>query len=222
MFSAALPADPAPHTSQWAIEILDELRIALLECVLVLAVLPEETGLSFGALSEDLDAAHRHAKEAHHAASLLRQESTPSSPEGRRHPHTVLLEYRQGIASVVAAPSLIEHIERRVWEGVTDSHVHAEPGRCAARMERGSRLCGARTLYRDAESFGVHCYRHASEDERRRDQLVEAHLHESIQALAVGYKQAFGREVAAAWLRRRQQSPRWFDRAQLTPQTGAS
>lgn len=58
----------------------------------------------------------------------------------------------------------------------------------------------------------MHCYRHANENERNVDWQVEAELYERERELVSGYQREFGREVAAAWMQRRRQSPRWFDR----------
>lgn len=225
MFPSASPAQLAPPTSQWALEILDELRIALLECVLVLEVLPEEAGLHFGGLAEELDAAHRGAREAHHAASLLREGAeldTYRDERCRRHPHTLLSEHlaavRQGAVVVAPAESLAEHVERRVWgaaAGGPGADRELRP-RCTARIGQDSRWCSAEVLYRDAESFGVHCYRHATDSERHHDLVTEAQLYEHELELMSGYKRAFGREVAAVWIQQRRKLPRWFDRTRTT------
>lgn len=220
MFPAATPAEAAPPTSQWSIEILDELRIVLLECVLVLGVLPKESGLHLNALADAVNTAHRDAQQAHRAASLLRQGAALHSWLDRcerRHPHTVLLEHeeavRRGAVPVTAAESQAIRIERRIWHSAARHAAAAASGPgCVAQLEPDGTRCGAQALHRDAESFGVHCYRHANENERNVDWQVEAELYERERELVSGYQRAFGREVAAAWMQRRRQSPRWFDR----------
>ncbi len=219
MLPPCVPAQSAPPTSQRAIEILDELRISLLECVLVLAVLPEESGLLFGGLSEHLDAAHRGARDAHLAAGMLRYGADIGScgdDRGYRHPHTFLLEQenavRQGASPGVIVESLVEHIERRVWEPITEfDTAHPRP-RCVVQTEPDGQRCTAEVLRRDVESFGQRCYRHANDDERRLDWTAEAEAQEQERVLVAGYQHAFGREIANEWLGRRKQSPRWFNR----------
>lgn len=69
-------ADPtlAPESvSSFALEVLDELRMRMLECLLVLQALPEEADLNFDEIENDIHTVSRGARNAYEAASLVHQ-----------------------------------------------------------------------------------------------------------------------------------------------------
>lgn len=73
VFETDLDYDPDESVSALALDVIDELRMKMLECLLVLQTLPEEADLNLSDLAGDILAAHRGTQEAYHAASIVHQ-----------------------------------------------------------------------------------------------------------------------------------------------------
>lgn len=67
--------DRKEAASALAVEVLDELRVSVLECLLALDAIGQETTIDFEPLSESLVASGRVARQAFIAASLLNQDA---------------------------------------------------------------------------------------------------------------------------------------------------
>ncbi len=73
MFETDSDFDSDETVSSLALDVIDELRMKMLECLLVLRTLPDEADLNFTDLANDVLAAHRGMLEAYQAASIVHQ-----------------------------------------------------------------------------------------------------------------------------------------------------
>lgn len=73
MFGSDPDLVPMESVSSLALDVIDELRMKMLECLLVLQTLPDGAVLNLSDLAGDLLAARRGTQEAYQAVSLLHQ-----------------------------------------------------------------------------------------------------------------------------------------------------
>ncbi|MGR6977520.1 hypothetical protein [Mycobacteroides abscessus] len=214
---------PDESASVLSVALLDELRISLLECWLVVEALPEEVTLKFDELSNELLAAYRSARLAHGAASLLQQEAELDEKWGHSHsrPKAIFARHnsaiRQGALPIVPASSAAANTERAIWEAPaldrTQDVTGARPV-CSTVLRTTGDACTTTSIYLGRGMFGAHCYRHATASER--DQYKAHHeavaqRQEQSQAILQELQRSTGREVAASWIQRREEPQRWFN-----------
>lgn len=206
------------------VALLDELRISVLECLLVVEALPEEVTLKFDELTAELHAVYRSAQLAHSAASLLQQGAELDERWGNNlsRPKAVFARHnsavRQGAAVVAPLGSMAAAMERRLWALPALDRTQDVTGPrpvCNALTRTTGEECKTTAIYLGAGVFGAHCYRHATAGER--DQY-RAH-HEAVDArqgqsreLLQELQRSMGEEISAEWLQRREEPQRWFSK----------
>lgn len=113
---------PVERVTDFALDLLDELRITLLECLLVLKMLPSEADLNFADLETQILLTHQTAKQTHHAASLLHQgaELDERWGKGLSRPKAVFARHsaavRQGSEQFRPLSMISDEFERRLWQ----------------------------------------------------------------------------------------------------------
>jgi hypothetical protein len=158
-----------------AIELLDELRIRINECRLVLQVLLNEVDLNLGDVERALLALQQDLYEAYAAASLVYQGAALEGRwgTGRSRPKAVFARHnaavRLGAAKVRPALGLTDHFERRVWQlSALDRGQHLTGPRptCSGTVRTTGEKCCSAAVYLGAGTFAAHCYSHATSAER--------------------------------------------------------
>lgn len=206
---------PSEYVSGIALDVLDELRIKLLECRLVLQALPDEADLNFDDLDEKIRAALEVARFTFEAASLVHQRAQLAERWGIgwSRPKAIFARHsaavRNGAPRVTPKPSSSDQLEWSLWQLSTPSRANDAPAsrpRCSGTV-RATRLpCTSSAIYLGSGTFGAHCYSHASPQERIRyrthnDAVVAAEIdtHEAL----IGRRISAGRNTTADWLQRR-------------------
>lgn len=216
---------PEESASVLAVALLDELRISLLECLLVVEALPDEVTLKFDELGNELLTAYRSARVAHGAASLLHQEAELDEKWGHSHsrPKAIFARHnsaiRQGALPIVPASSAATCTERTLWEAPALDRTQDVTGArpiCSTVLRTTGEACTTTAIYLGKGMFGAHCYRHATAGER--DQYKAHHeavaqRQEQSHVILQEHQRATGREVAASWIQRREEPQRWFNSA---------
>jgi hypothetical protein len=116
-----LPADTGEHVTGVALDLLDELRLTLMECVLVLKMLPGEADLNFVDIEQQILLTHHYAKQAHHAASLVNQGATLNARWGKSlsRPKAVFARHNAavqlGALQLRPLPMISDEFEDRLW-----------------------------------------------------------------------------------------------------------
>lgn len=114
------------------LELLDELRLILLECLLVLKTLPGQVDLNFVDLKSQILLTHQTAKQAHHAASLLHQRAELDERWGQNlsKPKAVFARHnaavRHGSEQRRPLPMISDEFELRLWRLAESNSVAAQ------------------------------------------------------------------------------------------------
>ncbi len=122
MFETDSDLDPAETVSSLALDVIDELRMKMLECLLVVQTLRDEADLNFTDLANDILAAHRSTLEAYQAASIVHQgaELDERWGNGLSRPKAVFARHnaavRQGATKVTPMPALCDRLERHLYQ----------------------------------------------------------------------------------------------------------
>ncbi|OHT82238.1 hypothetical protein BKG69_01090 [Mycobacteroides chelonae] len=209
--------------SSLALEVIDELRVRMLECLLVLQTLPDEADLNFDELAHELLAAHRSARQAFEAASLLHQGAALDERwgSGCSRPRAIYARHnaavRRGAEQVRPAAALSDTLERRLWQlpstDRTQDVVGARPT-CSGTVRTTGQECSTTAIYLGQGMFGSHCYVHASAGER---QQYRAH-HDTVSTRQATSREQLqdlqrtvGEHIAAHWIADREDRQRWID-----------
>jgi hypothetical protein len=222
-----------PASGEWAspfaVALLDELLVLMMEATLVLRVLSIDVPMNFDEL---LDAAYGAAAKAHQAlgaAYLLNQGAAldaswttePSRPKAIWARH--MAEVKRGAVRIHPEPASCERIFRadpdysNVDSGDT---AWLDRPRCAAVAAKTGKPCLKHVLYVGSSEFTRHCERHVTPKERaeylvqreRIDlerQLAEQDFQRQLDVLA--------RAVVERWLHRRFNEERSWDTPSPTP-----
>lgn len=178
--SVVFETDPtlAPESvSSFALEVLDELRMRMLECLLVLQALPEEADLNFDEIENDIHTVQRGARNAFEAASLVHQGAALGERWGANlsRPKAIFARHnsavRQGARHIRPMPALSDRIERHLWQlPAVDStqNVVGHRPKCSGLVRATGEACASSAIYLGSGMFGAHCYSHASPAERDR------------------------------------------------------
>ncbi|SKQ48025.1 Uncharacterised protein [Mycobacteroides abscessus subsp. abscessus] len=217
MFETDYEDDTDESVSALALEIIDELRITLLESLLVLEVLPQEAELNFDELAQELRSAHGGARQAHQAASLVYQGATLVERwgSGLSRPKAIFARHnaavRQGAVKVAPLAALSDGLERQLWQlPRTDrtQDVSGQRPKCSAVVRSTGEDCASSAVYLGGGMFGANCYIHATPGER--DQY-RAH-HESVNAQhgqsreeLIGMQRSVGQQIVERWIQRREE-----------------
>ncbi|SKF51209.1 Uncharacterised protein [Mycobacteroides abscessus subsp. abscessus] len=215
---------PDETVSALALDVIDELRIKMLECLLVLQTLPSEADINFADLSGDLLAAHRGTQEAYQAASIIYQGAELDERWGNNlsRPKAIFARHnaaiRRGATKVTPMLGLGDRLERYLYQlprpDRTRTVASARP-RCTGMVKATGENCVSSAIYLGSGMFGAHCYSHATPTEREQ---YRAHHEENDARLARSHtdlrkmQRAVGEEIAAHWIASRPQRVEWVDK----------
>lgn len=208
--------DGEEHVTAYALDLLDELRLNVSQCLLVLRIVSEQADLGFGELQQALVCAREEAKQAFEAASIVRQGAKLSESWGRAlsRPKAIFARHsaavRDGAPRVQPLRGLSDRFERQVWQlpalDRSQDFVGSRPMCQAAIRATGSR-CSSAVIYLGAGAFATHCYSHATAFEREKyrahAQTVDARQSTSHQEL-LDIQQRVGEVIADCWTQRRE------------------
>lgn len=216
-------ADTSEYASEFALDVLDELCVTLLECQLALLAVRDEVDLKFDELNEQLATLQVTAQAAFGAASLLHHRVDLDEPWGSQHstPRAIYARHRaavrQGAKSFWPTPTSVDEFNMHIFqEPSTDWMADtASRPRCQQRSQREARQCEHLALRIGNSEFAAHCYGHASpiqldQFKQFRDQTADRDL--ASQPEIVARLLAAGREVIGDWLHRRHQGRDWLNR----------
>lgn len=223
MFATSYPSESAENVSDLALELLDEMRIRLMECRLVLQALPDHADMNFDELEKDLHVAAQGAHNAYGAASLVHQGAALAARWGAdwSRPKAIFARHgaavRGGAAKVPPGRSVGDRLERALWQLPAADRIQNFAGprpQCVATVRSNDLQCTSSAVYLGSGSFGTHCYTHASRYERdqHRAQLDEvaaaqSELHDKL----LDRLYHVGEEVSERWLRCRADRRQWAD-----------
>ncbi len=167
-------SEASENVSGFALEVLDELRIRLMESRLALQALTAEAELNFDELDEDLQAVQDAAREAFEAASLVHQGATLESPwaDGPSRPRAIFARHsaavRQGAHRVDPLVTMAGDLERALWHLRMDDEAvaAARRPRCAGTVRTTGEKCVSAVIHLGGGVVGAHCYSHATPAER--------------------------------------------------------
>ncbi|MUL67065.1 hypothetical protein BOO86_21510 [Mycobacterium sp. CBMA 234] len=214
---------PSEYVSCTALELLDELRIKMMECRLVLQALPDEADLNFDELDQDLLAAQDAARLAYGAASLVHERAQLATRWGAgwSRPRAIFArhsaEVRNGANRVAPKPALSDRLERSLWQLPLRDRVQDVVGdrpRCAANVRATGLRCTGSVIYLGSGIVGAQCYSHASPHERdryraRNDSLAAAQS-DAYDRLT-GRQRGAGERVSVRWLQHREGQRQWVN-----------
>jgi len=217
------PSGSTEYVSGLALELLDELRIRMMECRLVLQALPDEADLNFDELEGDLYAAQQSAHTAYEAASLVHQGARLDARWGAHwsRPKAIFARHaaavRDGASKVTPVLTLGDRLERALWQLPASDRVEDTVGtrpKCSGTVRATRTRCTATAIYIGAGSFGAHCYSHATPDERNqyrtyRDTITAAQSDSHDRLL--GRRRGIGENLSERWLQMRTERRQWVD-----------
>ncbi|SKH61590.1 Uncharacterised protein [Mycobacteroides abscessus subsp. massiliense] len=220
--------DPTESVSSLALDIIDELRLKMLECLLVLQTLPDEADLNFADLTSDILAAHRGALEAHRAASLMHQgaELDERWGHGLSRPKAIFARHNaavsRGARKVKPIAALSDRLEGHLYRLPAldrTQDVVGERPKCSGVARSTGENCASSAIYLGSAIFGAHCYSHATPTERDK---YRAH-HEAVSARQarshddlLTLQRSAGESIAAQWISTRDQRAIWVDRMSMS------
>ncbi|WP_016888827.1 hypothetical protein [Mycobacteroides abscessus] len=223
MFETDSDFDPDETVSSLALDVIDELRMKMLECLLVLQTLPAEADLNFADLANDVLAAHRSTLEAYQAASIVHQgaELDERWGNGLSRPKAIFARHnaavRHGATKVTAMPALCDRLERHLYQLPRPDRTQAVAGarpKCSAMAKSTGEDCTNSAIYLGSGMFGAHCYSHATPTEREQyrvhheqNDARQARSHADLRNL----QRAVGEKIAAHWISTREQRAQWVN-----------
>lgn len=212
----------ADSTSPVGLEVLDELRIRVLELQLVLVAVQYEVDLNFDEIFACLHPLQQLSKQAFGAASILSQEAAldaswstgPSRPKAVFARHSAAV--RDGASRVIPKTSLIDTVEDRLRQPPVSDFSHEYRGpkpRCTAIVASTGKPCRGTAIYLGSGSFAEHCNPHWTQAEK---DAYQQHFEEQHIALAEAEAQRdellrnFGRSIIDDWLQHRESGSPWL------------
>ncbi|BBX16561.1 hypothetical protein [Mycolicibacterium duvalii] len=208
--------------SPLGLQILEELRIHLLQCQLVLISLADEVDLNFEECIAGLTAVRDLVGHASGAASLLSQNAAldsswsigPSRPKAIYARHTAAVN--AGASRLTPTSSLIDTVEARLerlpHSDLSQNYSGSRPV-CTGYVAKTGKRCTNTAIYLGAGSFAQHCYSHCTPGERQR---YREHQDRQNQALEESWLQrqellqCIGRNIIDEWVQNRTQPPPWL------------
>lgn len=223
----------APESvSSFALDVLDELRMRMLECLLVLQALPEEADLNFDEIENDIHTVQRGARNAYEAASLVHQGAALGERWGANmsRPKAIFARHnaavREGARHVKPMRALSDRIERQLWQlPAVDATQNVTGARlkCSGMVRSTGEPCVSSAIYLGSGMFGAHCYSHASPAERDRyrdhHEEVSARQSDSREEL-LEQQRSIGHKITAHWIEQREHRMRWVE--QMSPTAGSA
>ncbi|WP_016888809.1 hypothetical protein [Mycobacteroides abscessus] len=223
MFETDSTFDPDETVSPLALDVIDELRMKMLECLLAIQTLPEQADLNFAELANDILAAHRSTLEAYQAASIVHQgaELDERWGNGLSRPKAIFARHnaavRRGATKVVPMPALCDRLERHLYQLPRPDRTQTLAGqrpKCAAVVKSTGEDCTNSAIYLGSGIFGAHCYAHATTDEREqyrihheKNDARQARSHSDLRDL----QRAVGEKIVAQWISTRGQRAQWIN-----------
>lgn len=221
------------HVTAYAVDLLDELRLNVSQCLLVLGILSKQADVGFGELQHALVCARQEAKQAFEAASVVHQGARLNESWGRAlsRPKAIFARHsaavRDGAPRVQPLRGLSDRFENQVWQlpplDRCQDFVGSRPICQAAIRATGSR-CSSVAIYIGDGAFAAHCYSHATEFEREKyrahAQAVDTRQSTSHQEL-LNIQQRVGEVIADSWTQRRERRQEHLEElARLPVKTG--
>ncbi|QOF28773.1 Uncharacterised protein [Mycobacteroides abscessus subsp. abscessus] len=215
--------DCPESVSSVALDIIDELRLKMLECLLVLQALPDEATLNFDELAGEILTAHRGCQQAYRAASILYQGAELDGRWGNSlsRPKAIFARHnaavRRGAKQIRPLAALSDQLERRLWQLPSTDRTQDVSGhrpKCSGMVRSTGDPCASSAIYLGAGLFGAHCYSHATPTERDQYRAHhetvntrQAQSHEDLLEL----QRSVGERIAADWLSIRDKRQHWVD-----------
>jgi hypothetical protein len=223
VFSTSRGPESSEYVSGVALDVLDEMRIRMMECRLVLANLSDQADMNFDELEQDLRAAQQGAQEAYEAASLVHQGAAlePRWGTSWSRPRAVFARHhaavRQGANKVHPESGLGDRLERSLWQLPGVDRVEdagAVRPKCSGTVRTTGAKCVSSAIYLGSGLFGAHCYSHATAEERNQyrahHEKASSQLSNSHELLLVRQR-GVGEAIAEQWLQRRENRRQWID-----------
>lgn len=158
------------------LEVLDQLCLTLLECLLVTGDVQREAGLNLDELIGGLGAIQHTARSAFRAASLLNQRAELEAAWGDylSRPKAVFARHHAAVRSGARKVRPREPAAA-LFDAVIDTAVPIDDGAylkaskpACTSTTKAERACGNSTVYLGSGEFAQHCYSHLTATERRR------------------------------------------------------
>lgn len=223
MFETDSDFYPDETVTSLAIEVIDELRMKMLECLLVVQTLPDTADLNFTDLANDILAAHRSTLETYQAASIVHQgaELDERWGNGLSRPKAIFARHnaavRRGATKVTPAPALCDRLERHLYQLPRPDRTQTVAGqrpKCSALVKSTGEDCTNSAIYLGSGIFGAHCYSHATPEEREqyrvhheKNDARQARSHNDLRDL----QRAVGEKISAHWISTREHRIQWVN-----------
>ncbi|MDO3333870.1 hypothetical protein [Mycobacteroides abscessus] len=216
-------ASASEMASPLALTLLDELRVCLLECQLVLEVLVDEADLNLDELATELYSLQQPARQAYGAASLLGQgaELDEAWSAGSSRPKAIFARHaaavRAGALRVPPTERMIDTVERQLRRSPRGDAYRQANGprpRCTAITAKTNEPCSNAAIYLGSGTFAAHCYPHSTRAEREQYRKHQEALSLAVEDAWAQRKQLMrlaGSAVAAEWLQRRDVGRAWLN-----------
>lgn len=222
MFATSYRPGGAEYASDRALELLDELRIRVMECRLVLHALPGEADMKFDELEQDLYQVQQGAHLAYQAASMVHQGAAlnPRWGVGFSRPKAIFARHNaavhDGADRLLPECSLWDRLERALSqlpsvEAVSDAI--GIPPRCTGTIRATGLPCPAAAIRLD-DVFCTHCYSHASSVERekyRKDREAVATAQDESREKLLRRRRTVAEGIVDRWLANRVHRQLWVD-----------
>jgi hypothetical protein len=232
VYATPRASEPCEYASGLALEVLEELRIKVMECRLVLQALPDEADLNFDELERDLHAVQLGARQAYEAASLVHQGAQLDARWGLgwSRPKAIFARHgaavRQGAIKINPKPTLGDRLERALWQLPTPDRIEDVVGvrpKCSGTVHTTGHKCAVSAIYLGSGLFGAHCYSHATPEER--DQYRTHHetviaAQSDSHARLLGRQRGVGKNITERWLQQRTDRRQWVEA--MATATGAA
>jgi hypothetical protein len=221
VFANSRPDGSSEYVSGLAVKLLDELRITVMECRIVLQALPAEADMNFDELDRDLHTAQQGARLAYEAASVVHQGARLEDRWGCdwSRPRAIFARHgaavRNGASRVQPKPTLGDHLERALWQLPATDRVEdgaAVRPTCTGVVRASRRRCAVSAIYLGSGLFAAHCYSHATPDERdryRTHQETVSAQQSSAHANQLRRLRAVGERLSEQWLKHRENRRPW-------------
>lgn len=220
-------SDPsAPRSEDFAtpdgIELLDQLCLTLLECLLIANDVQRDVGLNLDELISGLGAIQNTARSAFRAASLLNQQAEleVAWSEYFSRPKAIFARHHAAVRSG-ARKIRPRELTASLFDALMDDAAPIDDGTelkapkpsCTS-ATKAQRACSNSAMYLGSGKFAQHCYSHLTAVERRRfdrhrretaaleDHLLDMHAQHIAQAAEL---------VRLEWQRKRQTDGTWID-----------
>lgn len=223
MVEALAAADPVDTATPLGLDVLDEMCIALLECLIAAEAVQFEAGLNLDELLTALCAIQQPARSAFRAASLLHQGAamTESWSTTRSRPKAVFARHRAAVRQGASPSNPLEPTAVRFNQAlnanntVDDARSVAGTGpQCAGQAGTTTEECTTTAVYLGLGEFAAHCYAHLTAVEHRRFRQYQCDVALQQHAVTQTLNERAWRAadlVFAEWLQRRSRGTRWLD-----------